>query len=402
MWNDYSCYKRITFNAFIVFVIILFSFIFITPQEKVAFAENGTTDIENEINDNINDILNDIETDDLDKYLVDNNLDFFENLSFKDLISKILSGEYFSNYDSIFDFLSENFINNLKPVMSFLLMIFAVVILLEIFKTFCADKYSDIKASIKYIFLLVITLMLFSSVKSLCMSLSENIDNIFEMSNILFPILLSLVLSSGATGTYSVYSSLSVFVLSTGLYIFKYILMPLAISIVVLSLIDLIISGQRFSKFNNLLKYIFKLIVTILFSIFGLFSLVNVVTSGLKDGLSFKVAKFAIKNYVPILGGYISEGFDFFKSCSVIVKNAFGICGIILLFFIVIKPLILYLVFIIGFKILAALTSFIGSSDISSTFENVSKGLSYLLAVLIGLFLIMLVFIFLIIISVGL
>lgn len=402
MWNDNSCYKRITFTVVIFFGLIIISFIFITSPTKVAFAENDTNEIEKELNDNISDILNGIETDELDKYLADDtNISYFENLSFQDLIDKILAGEYFFNYDSVFDFLSESFLKNLKPVISFLLTIFVAVVLLEIFKSFCAEKYSDIKASVKYIFLIVITIMLFSLLKPLCTGLSKIIDNIFEITNILFPILLSLVLSSGATGTYSVYSSLSVFVLNTGLYIFKFILMPLAISIVVLSLLGLIISEQRFSKFNNLLKDIFKLIVTVLFSIFGLFSLVNIISSGLKDGVSLKVTKFAIKNYVPILGGYISEGFDFLKTCSVIVKNAFGVCGMLLLFFVVIKPLLLYIVYILGFKILASLTSFVGSNNISSTFEDVSKGLSYLLAVLIGLFLIMLVFIFLITISVG-
>ena len=138
-----------------------------------------------------------------------------------------------------------------------------------------------------------------------------------------------------------------------------------------------------------------------MFSVFGLFSLINIVSSSARDGLSLKITKYAIKNYIPILGGYISEGFDFVKTCSVLVKNAFGIGGIFILFLTVVKPIILYLVYICSFKILSMLTSFIGNRSYANVFENISKGFSYMLAVLVGLFLIMFVFIFLIIISVS-
>jgi len=150
-----------------------------------------------------------------------------------------------------------------------------------------------------------------------------------------------------------------------------------------------------------LLKYIFKVLIAVLFGVFGFFSVVNLVSSGMNDGLSLKITKYAIKNYIPILGGYISDGFDFVKTCSILVKNAFGICGIFLLFFIIIKPLILYLVYICSFKILSVLTSFIGNNSYANGFEGISKGFSFLLAVLIGVFLIMFVFIYLIIISVS-
>ena len=400
MWNDYSCYKRIAFNVVYIFVLIIIFALPLVKAENIAYAED--TEIEKEINENIEDILGNIDTGQFDEFITEDfAIDYFSNLSFKDLVSKILSGEYFLEFDSIFDYFTSNFSEGFKKVFSFILTIFAIVVLYEIFKNLCADKYSDLKKSVKFVFMLAIAISLFSLVQSISGALTTIIDKIFSFSNILFPILLGLVLSSGAAGTYSVYSSLSIFVLNSGLYIFKYILLPLAVAILVLSLFGTIVSDQKFSKFINLLKYIFKLIVTVMFSIFGLFSIVNIVSSGMKDGVSLKITKYAIKNYIPILGGYISEGFDFVKTCSVMVKNAFGICGIFWLLFIVVQPLILYLVYICAFKVLSVLTAFIGNNSLANVFEDVSKGFSFFLAVLIGLFLIMFVFLFLMIISVS-
>lgn len=399
MWNHYSCYKRITFNVVCVLVIICSSLFYFSHPQSVVYAESS--EIENEINNSIGDILDGIDTDEFDDYLdEDFGFDYFSVNSFKEFVINVLSGEYFLEYDSLIAFFSSNFLDSLRSVLAFVLALFAMIVLYEIFANLCADKYGDLKKSVKFIFSLVVALAMLVLVKSVAVTLTEIINKIFSFSNILFPVLLTLVLSSGAVGSFSVYSSLSVFVLNSGLYIFMYVLAPLAVAILVLSLFGGVVSN-KFSKIINLLKYIFKLIVTILFSVFGLFSVANILTSGMKDGLSLKITKYAIKNYIPVLGGYISEGFDFVKTCSILVKNAFGICGIFTLLLIVLKPLLLYLVYICSFKILSVLTSFVGNDSYSNVFEDVSKGFSFLLAVLIGVFLIMFVFIFLIIISVS-
>ena len=63
-------------------------------------------------------------------------------------------------------------------------------------------------------------------------------------------------------------------------------------------------------------------------------------------------------------------------------------------------PLVLVVVFVFGFKILAAVTGYVGDGTFSEMFGNISKAYSNFLTVLIGLFLIMFVFIFLLIMSV--
>ena len=366
-------------------------------NNQIVYAE--TIEIENEIDDNIDKILDDIETEEIDDYLnYDVSIDYFSVDSFKDFVLKILSGELFSDYGSLYEYFIANFKGLFKDTFLYVLSILVIVVLYSIFMSLCADRYSDFKKVIKFIFSLVIVISLSRLLATLKDELMSLIDSIFNFSNGLFPILLTLMLSSGASGSFSVYSSLSAFLLNSGLYVFKFVLFPLGVSIAVLSLFEILLDDSKFSKLSNLFKYIFKLILSIMFTIFGIFSTINIISSGMQDGLSLKVTKYAIKNYIPILGGYISEGFDFVKSCSVLVKNAFGLSGIIVLFFTILKPLIVYFCYVISFKFLSVLTSFVGCEKYANGFEKFSKGLSFLIAVLIGLCLIMLVFIFLMIV----
>ena len=401
MWHGTSCNKRITRAYIIIFAVISLFLLTLKPSfTKIAFAEN--IDTEQELNQNIDNILDEIDSDALDDYVdFDINLEFFSINSFKELVVKVLEGNYFNEYNSLFDLLVTSLKNNIKSILSVFVVLLILVLIYEVFKNFCIDKFGDIKHLIKIIFSLVLIGIVLSIFKNLSSDIYNVVQKLFSFAELLFPILLNLILLSGASGSHTVYSSLYLFLLNTGTYVFVYVMIPLSVSILMLSLFGSVFSGNRFSKIIDILKTFFKYIVAIFFGIFGLFSAVNLITSGVKDGVSLKLTKFAIKNYVPLVGGYISDGFDFVHACSVLVKNAFGVSGIFVLFFIVIKPLLNFFVYMMLFKVLSAVVVLIGNDYFSNLFENVSKSISYFIAVLISVFLIFFVFIYLLVMSVS-
>lgn len=366
------------------------------------FSAGDDVQVEEELYSKIYDVLDDIDSSELDVFLENNfNLNFFDKSTFKELVVQVLNGTYFEEYDSLLGGVVSLAKENLHIVFAFVFNIFAIVFLNEIFKTFCSEKYSDFKKVVNVIFSIILVLIVAWVMKDLAESVLSVCKKIFNFSTLLFPILLNLVLLSGASGTFSVYSGLSAFLLNTGANVFLFVLMPSAVSILILSLIGSIFSSKRFDKTIGIFKTIFKYVIGIMFGVFGLFSAVNLVSSGIKDGVGVKLTKYAIKNYVPVLGGYISEGFNFVQACSVLVKNAFGVCAILILFFIVLKPLVMYFVYHLTFKFLSLAVSYFGADMQSDLFENVSKCIGYFIAVLLGLFLIMFVFVYLIIISVA-
>lgn len=388
----------------IIVLLIFFSNISIQISYAKGDVENNIENdkLEDDFSEHLNDILNDINTDEIDDYIVnDYNLDFFSSFNFKELVIKILNGEYFSEYDSLLDAVKKSFRDGFHSLAKIFLLFFILVILFEVFKVFCIDKYIELKSSVNLIFSLVIIVLLLQIFKNLSVDISSSIEKIFSFSKIIFPILLNLILLSGASGTYSVYSSLSLFFLNTGSYIFLYILFPISVSIFILTIFGSFFSNKQFSRILDIFKSMFKYIIIIYFSIFGLFSSVNIIVSGVKDGVGLRLTKYAIKNYIPIIGGYVSQGFDFVHSCSVVIKNAFGICSIIVLFFAIFKPILSYLIYIFLFKILSVFIALVGNMHYSDLFNNVSKTLSYFLIVLVGLFFIFFILIYLLILSVS-
>ena len=385
---------------------LLHSFFDFSALKKVdicfASTVKNESEIDSEISDNIDSILGDIDTSELDEFIdVDFLFEGFQYNSFLDVVKLILAGNFFTDYSSLLDFVKNLLSDNFKSIISTLVVILVVVILSEIFKNFCIDKYDDFKKVVDILFSLFLILIIGLMMKNVSWLISDSTQKIFKFSNLLFPILLSLVLISGSTGTYSVYSSLSVFLLNTGSYVFMYVLLPLSASILIMSLVSVVFKGNQFSKTIDLFKTLFKYVIGAMITIFGLFSAVNLITASVQDGVGLKATKYAIKNYIPFLGGYISEGFDFVQASAVLIKNAFGVCSIFVLFAMVLKPLVIYFVYMIGFKIVSLLASYVGSGKYSDMFDNVSKCMGYFIAVMVGVFLIMFIFIYLIIVSVS-
>ena len=368
------------------------------PFKSYSFAYAVDGSMQDELSDNIDNVLSGIDFSDLD-----NDVDLMPqiNLSFSDFVKEILNGGYESDYVSVFDFLKERVIENIKTNLSFFISLFVIVILFEIFKAFSNNKLNDTKKAIKLIFAFLIAATILMVFKNFFTEIKNIVDGLFSFAGIIFPILVALLTLSGSTKSASVFSSFSVFLLETGGFILRYLLLPLSVSILLLSLFSSIFSKGQFSKINSLFKLLFKYVFIIFFSVFSLLSTVNVITSSTHDGINLRLTKYALKNYIPVLGGYVSEGFDFVFSCSVLVKNAIGVCSIVVLIFKILTPVVLIICFSLGFKVLSALTAFIGDGGFSQMFEDVSSSLGNFLSVIVGSFLIVFVFIFMVILSVG-
>ncbi len=390
--HNYASYcKRI--GCFIAcFLLVLF----FNPKPEIAFAVDG--DLESELNDNIDLILDDIDFDELE---METEIVPDLNLSFVDFVKQVLSGGFSFNYDSVFDFIKNNFSEKLRSNLKFFISLFIIVVIFEIFKSFSSEKMNDVKSTIKLIFLFLLAVTILSVIKNFYLEVQELVTDLFSFASILFPILISLLTMSGSVKSASVFSSFSVFLLDTGLVLLKYVLLPLAVSIMLLSLFGSVFSNGRFSKLIELFKLLFKYIIIIFFSVFGLLSTVNLISSAGTDGINLKLTKFAVKNYIPVLGGYVSEGFDFLYSCSILIKNAIGLCSIIIIIFKILTPVLFVIFFSLGFKVLSVLTGFVGDGVFSDMFDDVSKSLGNFLSVIFGSFLVVFVFVFLMILSVG-
>ena len=103
-------------------------------------------------------------------------------------------------------------------------------------------------------------------------------------------------------------------------------------------------------------------------------------TSATYDGVVRRAAKYAIGNGVPIVGGFLSGGFDLAIAGSVLIKNALGSMGIALLLFVLFEPMLLLIAVNVLMRLTAAITQPFGDSRISDFLGETADNLQYCMA----------------------
>ena len=109
-----------------------------------------------------------------------------------------------------------------------------------------------------------------------------------------------------------------------------------------------------------------------------MFVSVNGISSAVHDGISIKALKYTISNSIPLVGGFLKDGFDLIVAGSVLIKNAVGVVGIFVLFFIILSPVIKIAVFVLLLKLVSAITETINDSRVSNMCLVISKSFSLL------------------------
>jgi len=220
-------------------------------------------------------------------------------------------------------------------------------------------------------------------------SLSSSVAVILEIKNvmeIICPILLAMLVAVGGVSSASVYQP-TIVVLTGGIIkIVASLLVPIVTLYFILSVLSGINSSIKLDKFKAFLSSTFKWSVGFVFTIFmGYLTLSGVMASG-KDGISIKTAKYALKSYLPIVGGYVSDSYEIFRAGGVLIKNAVGTIGAVILFSLVIIKVINLIVYNLAFKFASGVTEPFASKEISSFLSSLSTIFSYLIAAIIIVF----------------
>ena len=133
----------------------------------------------------------------------------------------------------------------------------------------------------------------------------------------------------------------------------------------------------KIGKFTAFFKSINKWIIGICISAFGIFFTLQGITAANYDGIVRRAAKYAIGNGIPIVGGFLSGGFDLAVAGSVLIKNALGSMSIFLMITVIFEPLILLVSVNVLLRLTAAITQPFGDGRISDFLEETAGNLHY-------------------------
>lgn len=368
----------------LIILIIICLFSFFGSKNVTVFAEqNIEQEIENEVNNQLGN-LDISEIEDIVLNLTEDQKGIFGNETFWEKINKLLAGDM-STDEGVFKGVINLFFDSLLNLIPMLALIIAIAILFSmVSQTRSGFKSNSIKDIIHFVCYGSIIMIVLSCTVSVIGNVTSSIELLKKQMDAIFPVLLTLLTAIGGTASVAVYQP--AFAILTGgvMTLFSKILLPIFICCLVFSVLSNLTSNIKFDKFVSFFSASFKWLIGICFTVFFGFVAIRGITAGSFDGVSIRTAKYAIKSSIPLIGGYMSDGFNLIMASSVLIKNAIGAGGFLLLIASLVFPVIELVLLMFGLKLTSAILEPLTDSRISNFISSVAKCISLLIALVVA------------------
>lgn len=330
----------------------------------------------NDLAGSISEQLENIDLTELENYY--NRLTDKQDINISLMINNMLNGIFDNNFNSAYEYIAKVLLKNVINITPLFLSIIAISILCGLINNFKSTFLSSgVSNLIFFTCFLSIILILSEGLIEIFKNSNNVIENLMNLTEIMSPIILTLMTASGGTVSASVYKPAVAFISGGVINLVLNVIIPLIIIMTFFTIISCMSQTVKLSKFIDTITSIIKWIVGLTIAIFGIYISLQGITSATFDGISIKAAKYAISNSIPIIGGFIKDGFDLVVAGSILIKNAVGITCVVALFYTIISPLIYIIVFSLLLKISSALIDSISDTRISNLCMGLSKCLSY-------------------------
>ena len=280
--------------------------------------------------------------------------------------------EYIRNEDIIKDVDVRIFIKDLIKGKQNILDLFDK----EGIKIFLFDEF------IIFITMVTLTLIGFNDVLDIC---NTTIDSMINVMQIVMPILITFLVIMGFPMTSTVMTPIFLGGVTFINVIFKkFLFVSITIGFAIL-IVNNLSQSIKLKKLSKFIKQLNLITIGAIFTVYlGLVSMQGLYVKSL-DGFAVKTTKFAIGNFIPVVGGFVSDSFDIILSSSQLIKNVFGGIGLILLVGICLIPIIKIMSIILVYKSSSIVIEPVGESSISNFLNEIASLMSVMLACIIAI-----------------
>jgi len=209
--------------------------------------------------------------------------------------------------------------------------------------------------------------------------------NLVAFMNMLVPLLISLMMYTGSITTSSILQPIILFIINFIGNIIQNIIIPLVLIFASLVIISKISDKVKIDKIASFLKSGIVWFLGVVLTIFvGVVSLEGTLSSSI-DGITAKTAKAVVSSAIPVVGKILGDAVDTVLGCGIILKNAIGLVGVVIIIGICIMPIIKLATLTFSYKILAGVCQPIADEKIIKLLEQIGDIFKIFLAILCSL-----------------
>ncbi len=243
-----------------------------------------------------------------------------EHIDIRDTVMKLARGDAVWDFSTLLDSLGKSLLSaltgSLWRITRVLVPAVLCGILLHMRGGFAKDTVAEIS---RYVcFLLVAVFMVQDLTEHIALA-QKTIDLLSGAMQNLFPLLLTLLAAVGGTASAAFFQPAVVAASGTMTSLVRHVTMPFAVGAAVLIILDHVSEKLHVSHLASLFKQMANWTLGISFTVFIGVTMVQGLGTAAVDGVSIRTAKYAIDNFVPIVGGMFADTVDTLVGCSLLI-----------------------------------------------------------------------------------
>lgn len=290
-----------------------------------------------------------------------------------------LSFKNISNYVIRFTF--KEVVASMQLIGSLMIIAIVCALLNNLQSAFSKESLSNIAYFACYgVMIVLITKSFYIGIE-----LAKNtIINMTDFMAALMPVLMMLLATVGGFTEATLLDPVIMGFATVSSRIYVNIIIPIIFMSFVLQFVKNISSDYKINSLTKLLKQIAIWVQGIVMTVFiGVITLRSIAAKTI-DLVTIKTAKFAVDNFIPVVGKCLSDAISTVAGYSLLLKNAISGLGLVIILIIVLFPIIKLLIMAFLYKVAAALIEPISDSRTVDCINSVGDSIILLMSCVIS------------------
>lgn len=307
--------------------------------------------------------------------------EFFDDIDMSQMLTNAISGNIDNN--TIFRKILSILTVNVKSTITSLVSILVIVLIHSILKAVSDNlKNTNVSQIIYYVQYILIVTIIMSNFSEIINLVKETTENLVGFINVLVPLLITLMVYTGSITTTGLLEPIILFLINFIGNAINQVIIPIVLIVTALSIISKISDRVQIDKLANFFKSGVIWTLSIILTIFvGVISLEGTLGSTV-DGITAKTTKAVVSSAIPIVGKILGDAVDTVLGCGVVLKNAVGVIGVIIVIGICIAPIIKLATLTIMYNLASAVIEPIADTKIVKLLSEMGGVFKLLLAIL--------------------
>lgn len=306
----------------------------------------------------------------------------------------ILNGNGNLSFDTILSIIIKVTFKELSGVLYFAISIIVIGIICALLKnlqdSFSSKAIADISFYGCYAILIILISNSFLIAVNIC---KDTINGLSNFMAAILPVLVTMIAASGGVTQSMTLDPVIMWTVVLIPRVYLTVIIPLVLTNFVLQFANNLSNEHKITNLCKMLKQFTLWIQGIIITSFIAILTVRGITSSTLDAVALKTTKFAVDNFIPIVGKSFSDAITSVAGYSLIIKNAVSSMGLIVIILYILYPIIKIVMISFIYKFSAAIVEPICDKRITDLISSSAESLTVILSCVLSISLMFFIFI---------